>query len=109
MKTILLSLALLAFTEAILKPLITRLTQIGIRAYIMPAYERLDELLTIPDNWQRFVDDAENFIFDTVIPDQLDDDTAINLVNHLITNFDLDTFLTKAEVSNYVNQLELKL
>jgi len=109
MKTIILSLILLGITEALLKPVMTRLTQMGIKAYIMPAYERLDELLTIPDNWQRFVKDAEGFLFDAVIPDRLDDELADKLANHLITNFDLDTFLLKSEVSRHVNQLELKL
>jgi hypothetical protein len=109
MKTIILSLILLGITEALLKPVMTRLTQMGIKAYIMPAYERLDELLTIPDNWQRFIKDAESFLYDAVIPEALDDDTAEKLASYMISHFDLDIFLLKAEISKHVNQLELKL
>jgi hypothetical protein len=109
MKTILLSLILLGLTEAVLKPLMTRLTQMGIRHYLLPAYERLDNLLTIPDNWQRFVDNAEDFIMDAVIPDQLDQDTAEKLTDYLIANFDMEVFLLKSGIGKHVNQLELKL
>lgn len=109
MKTIILSLALLAITEAILKPILTRFVQIGIKAYIPSAFDRLDELLAIPENWQKFVDDAEEFIYDSVLPNQLEEDVAEQLTDYLINYFDMATFLTKTEVGKHVHQLELNI
>jgi hypothetical protein len=109
MKTILLSLILLGITEAILKPIMAQLTRAGIRDYLMPAYERLDDLLTIPENWQRFVDDAEAFIFDAVIPERLDQDVAEKLTDYLISNFDMEVFLVKTAIAKHVHQRQLNL
>lgn len=109
MKTIVLSLALLAITEAILKPIVTRITQIGIKAYLPTAFDRLDELLALPENWRKFLDNAEEFIYDSVIPSQLDPKVAEQLTNYLITSFDMPTFLLKSEVSKHVHQLELNI
>jgi hypothetical protein len=95
MNTIILSLILLALTEAILKPLVTRLAQIGIKAYVKPAYEKLDALLTIPENWKLFVEDAESFVWETVIPEGIEEGAAGKLTSYLVSNFDLGTFLNK--------------
>ena len=95
MQSIIIYLVLLALTEAILKPLVTRLTQLGIRKYLVPAYSKLDELLTIPDNWQAFVRDAESFVVDAVIPDEVPTPVAEQVATYLVKNFDLPTFLGK--------------
>ena len=46
----------LAFMEAILKPVIVALTKLILKDYIKPAFNKLDELLILPDNWERFID-----------------------------------------------------
>lgn len=95
MQSIIIYLILLALTEAILKPVVTRLTQLGIRRYLVPAYSKLDELLTIPSNWQAFVNDAESFILEAIIPDEVPTPVAEQVATYLVKNFDLPTFLGK--------------
>lgn len=97
MKTVLLSLILLAINEAVVKPLIVKLTQLGIKKYIAPAYSKLDTLLMLPDNWQKFADNAEEFIYKSVIPEDVPLVESEKLVRHLVKNFDLTTFLDKAK------------
>lgn len=98
MKTILVSLFLLGLTETVIKPIIVNLFKLGIRQYIMPTYAKLDELIAIPSNWQHFVDNAEEFLYNCVIPEGLekvDPAAADALVDYVIKNFDLQAFLAK--------------
>jgi len=97
MTSFLLFLLALGLTEAIAKPVVTRLTQIGIKKYIFPAYQQLDRLLTVPANWKLFLDNAEAFVAETVIPAEVDNETAKKLASYLLKNFDLDTFLSKTK------------
>lgn len=96
MKSIFLFLLLLGLVEAVVKPLMIRLTQLGIRHYIYPSYKKLDGLLTIPANWKAFVSDAELFVMETVIPDELNGEQAEQLASYLLKNFDMEEFLSKA-------------
>lgn len=101
MKTILVSLFLLGLTETVIKPVIVNLFKLGIRQYIMPTYAKLDELLAVPSNWQHFVDNAEEFLYTSVIPEgltEVDSKAADALVSHVIDNFDLKTFLSKSRL-----------
>jgi hypothetical protein len=89
---------MLGFTEVVLKPVITRIFKIGIQGYLVPAYAKLDELLLMPDNWEHFVDNAEEFLYKCVIPEELveeDLELAEDLVAYIIDNFSLKTFLRK--------------
>jgi hypothetical protein len=98
MKTFILSVLLLGLTEVVIKPVITRIFKIGIQAYLVPAYTKLDNLLLLPDNWEHFIDNAEEFLYKYVIPAELaeeDFELAEDLVAYLIDNFDLKTFLRK--------------
>lgn len=98
MNTIILSLILLGLTEAILKPVVTNLFKLGIKKYLVPAYDKLDALLLVPDNWQHFVDDAEEFLYKSVLPEDIEPTVAEKVVKEVVNNFDLKTFLAKSAV-----------
>lgn len=88
-------LILLATTEAIIKPLLKRLMQVGIKNYIKPAFDKLDFLIAVPDNWREFTQNASDFIFQTIIPPSMDEAIAAKLTTYLIKNFDLQTHISK--------------
>jgi hypothetical protein len=98
METLFLSLLFLGLTETVIKPIIVNLFKLGIKKYIFPAYDKLDKLLLIPSNWEHFVNDAEGFIRESIIPEELENanpKAKDALVSHLVNNFDLKSFLSK--------------
>lgn len=97
MKTFLLSVVLLAFTETLLKPVVVNLTKLSIKKYLVPAYNKLDELLIVPENWQKFIDNAEEFLYNSVLPEDLEPDLSEQVIAYMIKHFDLQTFLRKTE------------
>lgn len=53
----------MAFEEAILKPLVVAFTKNRLKAYLKPGYDKLDALIKLPENWERFTDEKFNFVW----------------------------------------------
>jgi hypothetical protein len=98
LKTFLLSILLLALTEVVVKPLVIKLTKRGLKLYAKPAFNKLDSLLLLPDNWQKFVDNSQEFILEAVLPEDISKDIAKEVTLYMLDNFDLQTFLKKTVV-----------
>lgn len=90
---------MLSIMETIVKPLLVALTKHSIKAYLKPAWERLDQRLALPGQWEQFTARKADWIFDTVLDEstsQLTEDQQQQIVKLLIKEFDLATFLDKS-------------
>ncbi|ANV88508.1 hypothetical protein [Picosynechococcus sp. PCC 7117] len=90
----------LAFMEAILKPVIVALTKLVLKDYLKPAFNKLDELLILPDNWERLIEAPFEWIYQNVVSDY----SELELIKRewlsqlLLDEFNMNTFLSKADV-----------
>lgn len=90
----------LAVEEAFIKPLAIGFAQTTAKKFLFPAFDVMDELLVLPDQWERFVDEKTDWVKRAVLPEvdtfPLTEDQIDDLADLLVKRFDLQTFLDKA-------------
>lgn len=98
--SVLIFLAGMAFEEAILKPLVISFTKNKLKAYLKPGYDKLDSLIKLPENWEKFQKEKFDWVYNTVVEDtnqyeELAERVKKEVTNELIANFSLEAFLKK--------------
>lgn len=86
----------LALAETILKPLLISITKILIRRYLKPLYNKLDNNIQLPGNWEKFIQEPIEWIYNQVIQEETTIDKAL-LAELVIQEFNLKTFLSKTK------------
>lgn len=90
----------LAVEEAFIKPIAIGFAQTAADKFLFPAFDVMDELLVLPDQWEQFVDEKTGWIKKAVLPEidtfPLTDEQVDELADLLVQNFNIQTFLEKA-------------
>ena len=90
----------LAFIEGIVKPMAVSATQDLFRHYAMPGLKKLDELITLPEQWEQLTDNGLIYIKDAVLPNVphyslLTEADKSAIAKMIISEFNLQTYLDK--------------
>lgn len=90
----------MGLTEAIVKPIAVAFARNAADKFLFPAFEVMDELLVLPDQWEQFVDEKTAWVKKAVLPEidtfPLTEKQIDDLADLLVQNFSLQTFLEKA-------------
>lgn len=88
----------MAFEEAILKPLVIKFTQSQIKKFVKPTLNVLDEKIKLPNNWESFIQEKEDWVMSAIIPEvkeTIPEDKIKEVVFETLKEFDMKTFLSK--------------
>ena len=89
----------LGLNEAIIKPIVVRITQNKVKRYIKPLLTNLDEKLNLPENFEKLLQDKSEWILETVIPEvdpkELTESEIKTLIKDTLKEFNLEIFLEK--------------